>query len=149
MKLFEKVKCPGIEILLNCIISVICVFMCVVFPLSLHLSLVTKWKETKRFPNILIERGPNLFFKYFFLEFGMTPIWPIYGNLPRSNFFLEVASTKEPDCVMKDFCCEAGNAVNWRPWFHSSSIQGHGLPIQVQSKSHPISIELYIPGQKC
>ncbi len=32
-------------------------------------------------------------------------------------------STKEPDYVEKDFCCEAGNTVNRRPWFHSSSIQ--------------------------
>ncbi len=41
-----------------------------------------------------------------------------------------------------DFCSEAGNTANRRLWFHSNSIQGHSLPIQVQSVSHPIWIEL-------
>ncbi len=27
----------------------------------------------------------------------MTLIWPILGDLPLSNFFREVVSTKEPD----------------------------------------------------
>ncbi len=35
----------------------------------------------------ILLRGTNLFFKYFFLEFGMTSIRPICGDLPRSNFF--------------------------------------------------------------
>ena len=35
----------------------------------------------------LVVRGPNLFFKYLFFEFGMTLIWPTLGDLPRSNFF--------------------------------------------------------------
>ncbi len=43
------------------------------------------------------KRGPNLFFKYLFFEFGVTLIWPILGDFPRSNIFWEVASTKKPD----------------------------------------------------
>ena len=38
-------------------------------------------------------RGYNLFFKCFFLEFGMTLIWPTLGDLPRSNVFWEVVGT--------------------------------------------------------
>ena len=56
---------------------------------------------------VMLGEGPNLFFKYFFLEFGMTLIWPIFGDLPRSKLFWEVESPKEPDCVQKEFCCEA------------------------------------------
>ena len=37
------------------------------------------------------KEAPIYFSNVFFLEFGMTPIWPIYGDLPRSNFFSFVA----------------------------------------------------------
>ena len=57
-------------------------------------SLVNEWKFSHWPSNALIHwlkiqslRGPNLFFKYFFLEFGMTLIWPTLRDLPRSNIF--------------------------------------------------------------
>ena len=52
---------------------------------------VTKYKEAP------------IYFLNIFSWIGMTPIWPIYGDLLRSNFFWDVASAKEPDCVKKGF----------------------------------------------
>ncbi len=66
----------------------------------------------------------DLFFKYFFLEFGMTLIWPILGDLSRSNFFWEFANTNTLDDVLSG----RNLSKKVRPWNITQSRSSQGQP---------------------